>query len=497
MRRASLWLAVVAATLASHAAAASEQSQRLYSRGLVDFHAERYPKALELFEQAVQADTSDPYALYYRGVTRGRLGDYAGAVTDLRAAMAAKPDFDQAALELGVALVHEGRHRDALPLLMQAQRLPDAEAKASLFLAIAQLNLGQLDAARQSLERAKRDPTLQNTARYYEGIVAYRQERWDQAAEHFAYVAGASPDSEIGREAAAFLSKLRRGERRPYTLFGSLGFQYDSNVVLAPSEEAIKTSAGISKQADGRVTIDAGGAYVPWRTEHAQLSVGYEFFQSLHFDLTSFNLEDHRLSAQIAGVAGPVQLGLFGRYDYYFLSTDSFLQEANATPWLSMPEAKWGRTELSYRVRRRDFITQAFRLRDAFNHAASVHQLLYLDGPDRYLAAGYRFDREDPIRSDPESASFAYDGHEVDTGIGWAFPAAVSAEIDYAFRYEDYDPASHGRHDEVHEVVVLFRKALTDYLDATAGYFGTINNSNQALFHYDRHIGSLALEARY
>ena len=38
-----------------------------------------------LFEQAVQADPNDAYALYYRGVTHGRLGDYDAAATDLRA----------------------------------------------------------------------------------------------------------------------------------------------------------------------------------------------------------------------------------------------------------------------------------------------------------------------------------------------------------------------------------------------------------------------------
>ena len=49
--------------VASGAALASEQSERLYSRGLVDFHAGRYAEALKLFDQAVQADPNDPYAL--------------------------------------------------------------------------------------------------------------------------------------------------------------------------------------------------------------------------------------------------------------------------------------------------------------------------------------------------------------------------------------------------------------------------------------------------
>ena len=80
------------------------------------------PKALELFDQAVAADPADVYARYYRAVTRGRLNDVEGAIADLRVVLAAKPDFDQAALDLGVTLVQTGKYREALPWLEQAQR---------------------------------------------------------------------------------------------------------------------------------------------------------------------------------------------------------------------------------------------------------------------------------------------------------------------------------------------------------------------------------------
>ena len=116
-------LAVLAVT--AGVAAASEQSKLLYSRGLVEFHADHFEKALALFDQAVAADPADVYARYYRAVTRGRLHDVDGAIVDFKAVLAAKPDFDQAALDLGVALVQTGQYREALPWLEQAQRSTD------------------------------------------------------------------------------------------------------------------------------------------------------------------------------------------------------------------------------------------------------------------------------------------------------------------------------------------------------------------------------------
>src|SRR5437879_10584862 len=120
MRRRVAQLCAISVLLMAQVALGSEQSERLYSRGLVDFHAEHYAEALKLFEQAVQADSNDPYALYYRGVTHGRLGDYTAAATDLRAALATKPDLDQGALELGATLVQTGNSREALPWLETA-----------------------------------------------------------------------------------------------------------------------------------------------------------------------------------------------------------------------------------------------------------------------------------------------------------------------------------------------------------------------------------------
>jgi tetratricopeptide (TPR) repeat protein len=488
--------------VAGNVAGASEQSTRLYSRGLVALHAGRDTEALALFDQAVIADGDDVYARYYRAVTRGRLHDLDGAIGDLRAILAAKPDFDQAALDLGAALVQTGALRDAVPWLQQAQRMPEADAQASLFLGLAQLRLGQLVEARQSFRRAGRDPQQNLAAQYYEGVVDYREGNRSEAEKRFTEVVRSSPQSDIKHEAELFLGTIHDSERADRQLYGTVGFQYDSNVVLAPSSGVIKQAADISRQSDGRITLGAGGTYELWRRDQTQLSIGYDFFQSLHFQLTDFNLQDHAPSLQLVTAAGLFRFGVLGRYDYYLLSTDSFLQEGTALPWMTVVEDR-GRTELFCRVRRRDFIESSFWVRDAFNYATGVRQYFYFDSPDHYLALGYRFDREDPINTRPElnADQYAYDGQEFSAGAGWTFPAEVTAELDYAYRYENYAPASDRRHDDQHDIGVVVRKDLDAHLALVAGYFGTINNSNNQFgdkrFDYERHIGSLALEARF
>ncbi len=482
------------------AAAASKDSRQLQARGLVEFHAGRYANALALFEQAVGADATDVYARYYRGVTRSRLGDVTGAISDLLAVLAAQPDLDQAALDLGVALVQTGAYGDAVPLLVQAQHARDLDAQASLFLGVAQLRLDDLATARQNFARAAaRDPALQISATYYEGVADYREGYTSSAEERFASVANRSPDSEMGREAAAFLVKIHQRQRPVFQGSGSVGFQYDTNVVLAPGDDVIKSAARITKQADGRGTIDLNGTYSLWRGEQAELLLGYEFFQSLHFDLRDFDLQDHGPSLQLVGTTGFFSYGVVGRYDYYLLSSENFLQEASALPWVGIPEGNLGRTEVFYRMRRRDFLDKDFRVRDAFNHAPGVRQYWYVQSPDEYVSVGYRFDREDPINARPKELAnqFAYDGHEVSFGIGWELPADLSSFLGYAYRRERYAPPSIGRRDEEHQPTVLVSRRMSEYLTLTGAYLGTFNKSNDPHFDYDRQVASIVLEVRF
>jgi len=479
------------------AAGASQRSEQLYSRGLVEFHAQRTAEALRFFDQAVQADEQDLYARYYRGVTNGRLGNSAAAIADLRAVVAAQPTMTQASLELGVALVEAGANAEAVQWLERAQAVPALNARASLFLGIAQLRLQRTESARQNFHRAAAaDPSLQPTAEYYEGVAYFQDREWGSAEKTFSAVIAARPDAAIGRASREFLDKMRGGDVAAWHVYGRVGFEYDSNVVLAPSDDAVKDAAGISRQEDGRAVFSVGGTYIPWRTERTQLSLGYELYQSVHFKLSDFDLQDHRPSAVFVLNDNYGRVGILGRYDFYLLEDQTFLQEATALPWIEIPERDLGSTVLFYRMRRRDFLKRPFSpQRDAFNHAAGLQQFIYLGSKERYLSAGYQFDREDPINH--IGGQFAYDGHEADGGLGWAFPAEVTAELGYSYRHERYAKASNGRRDDEHDVVFVARKELTEHFALTLAYLRAMNDSTDTRFEYTRDIVSASVGVNF
>ncbi len=524
------------------AAQAPEKAERAHARGLVEFHAGHYQEALGLFDKAIASDPRDPFSLYYRAITKARLDDTKGEIEDLRAALKLKPDFNEAALELGVALVNQGKFEEATKYLQQARNTPELEAEASLFLGVAYLRLGDYDKSRSFLTYAmKRDEQFTPSARYYSGIDDLQEHRLDSAEAHFNYVISARPDSQIAKESKIFMERIAKERSDNFELHGAVGFQYDSNVILAPNgtlaSNFAQTDVGVTHQSDGRATINAGGSYLLARSDWGRITIGYEFYQSLHFQLSSFNLQDHQANVDFDAEWGPFRYGVLGKYDYYLLETDDFLREGTLDPRVALPEGGTGWTEVDFRLRRRDFLKSSitdnpndlpgFRLRDATNYSPGLTQLFFLGSRDRYLALRYRFEKEETSYGNffvtgqsgtPQIATsreFNYDANQLGAGIAWSFPFDITGEFDYAYRHFVYHPIYDAveqreinRKDDEHLIILVAHRPLSEHLSVDAGYFGQFNNTNrvddigtegskQKLFEYERHIVSVSLEVRY
>jgi len=529
IRRATLLL-LIAGGVHTLPAAASEESQALAARGLIELNSGHTRAALDLFDRAVSADPSDVAARYQRGVTRVKLGEDAGGIADLQAVLAAKPNFPEAALALGIALVDADRNAEAERWLLQAQVQPDLDGQASFYLGIAQLRLERYAAAQESFARARlRDPSLDVPTQYYEGVLAYRQHHLNSAETSFAAVAQASPTSTMGRESTQFIELIRRDRRAAYSAWGTVAMEYDSNVTLGPSTST--TPNGITGEGDFRAVIDVGGTYVPWTAGGASFTVSYEFFQSLQFHLTNFDLQDHRPAVQLTYDFGPVFAGVLGRYDYYLLSTTSFMQEGTAYPWVALRESGIGRTEIYDRLQRRDYKTstvpdeapspgcqgpsaspqcRGFRLLDGFYNYAGVRQIFELGAPNRELSAGMQLGVTHPV--DQGSPEYQYNSYKFEVALRWPLPYEITSDAGFEYERQNYDPASaifpsggqqpnNGRrHDDDYRAIVSFERPLPevyDHLFVNASWFGTFNNSNKSLFQYDRQIGSIGAEVRF
>ena len=516
----TLCVLIAATALLPSSVSASVRSHALYVRGLIPFNNGQWEQAYRLFDAAVDADRTDPEPLYYRGLTQARRGALAAGIRDLEQALQLNPSLPHAALDLGIAYFDAGQYPAAKVWLQRAHKQGDDRFTAAFFLGLTLYRLGEDASALTYLNEANADPDLRPAAHYYAGLAQLHQGNEAAARSELAETAREQPLSEIGKVAQRYAggADVRQppvprpaARTKPWSLSASLGFQYDSNVVLAPSDSDLKSAQGISRKDDGRFVVGAGGAYTLLDTDYGTLRGAYDFSQSVHFQLTEFDLQGHRLRLDAASKPGVVSYGLSGVYDFYALDYQSFFQELLGTPWVSFAEGDSAATQLYYTARGRDFLRKPFDpARDAIDHALGVRQYLDLGSPERVLSAGYQFDAEATLTHAPDDQQisctptsqtggcggrdFDYKAHQLDIGINFPIFSLAQGQAAYLFRLEDYQfPNSRAnfefrRHDQEHQFVVDARREITTHVSATLGFIGILNNSNIPAFDYDRFI---------
>ncbi len=461
--------------------------------------AQRCAEAAERFEAILKVSSDNVAAQYGRGLASKCLGEFDAAARDLLVVAKKWPERLDVAFELGAALTSAGAYQDAKPWLLQAQAVPHLEGPAALLLGLGELRLGNLEAAKLRFTQARlRSPQLAGQANYYSGVAELRLGNLDAAKVLFEAVLADTSDSGLRREAMAFVSTLSAPRPRPWRLFGSAGMEYDSNIILAPLDQKLSGVSG-AQQDDGRATVRAGANYTLLNTGRASLSAGYSFFQSLHFTLHDFNLQSHQASGELSSDIGWARFNVSADYQFYLRTADlrGFLHQWSVRPAFRKDLGSWGISEVSFRYRGRHFIEDGFSDLDGTGLAPGARHTFWLGSHDRSLSLGYQFEEED-VNSQNDPLPFSNEAHTGLVEFSWALPAQIQAGALYSYTYRDYPRTDRPhRRDSANSISVVLQRPMLEHVDLVLGYLGVFNESNEAVFQYERHVAAVAISVWY
>jgi len=410
---------------------------------------------------------------------------------------------------LGILYFDRQAGEKADPWLRKAYEEPTDRFTAALFLGLLRFRSGDDSGACEFLDEAARDPELRPTAEYYKALALLRQGKRTEARGVLSALREAAPDSVLGGIAARYLADLRAGRHRraekaasAWSGYATVGFAYDSNVLLAPSDSGVKAKLPIDKKKDGASTLGFGARYSLLEDPSLEAAVSYDFSQSIHFDLTAMDLQGHRLRLDVAGRHGRFQYGASGGYDFSLLNYQSFFHQGTVAPWVTVFEGAVSATQAYYRMTARDFSRRPFDpFRDSINHAVGVRQFFLLGALERTLVVGYQFDDENTFSNDGDE--FDFQGHQLDLELTFGLGTWATGLAGYAVRVEDYSepnsrsPSGFRRHDVEHQFVIDLEHALGPHVGVGLQYIGDLNDSNIPNFEYDRHIVSTSLRCRF
>jgi len=528
---------------AASSASANTRSQQLYAKALVPFHAQRWEEAFRLLDDAVKADPNDAAAVYYRGLANARLGFPDRATADIEHALSLRPDLQQAVLDLGILHFETGNYNEAQEWLQRAYRAPANHFSAAFFLALTKLRLGDAKAAQPLLAEAAKDPALRPTAQYYQAVAALRAGDSRGARELFTQAQAGPPDAETTQIARQYVSGGSSTAapavalEKPWAVHADAGFGYDTNVVLAPDNVTLPATGRTIRncytmvngkcvgldtkgESDGFFAVAFGGTYRLFAVDLGEGSLGYDFYQSVHFQTPSFDLQNHELHLDLSTrPQGAFQFGVSGFYDFYLLDYASFYQQGRGVPWATFYEGRIAATQVYYQIIGQDFLGSETStvnspggpgyslrnpfnpFRDAVNNAFGARQFFLLGAVDRFMSIGYQWDNNDPLSKD--GTDFTYTDNIIEARVDFGLFGLVNGQVGYAADFQDYDHKNSRndftkrRHDFDNQIVIRFVRRLTDYLTADLAYYGVINDSNIPDFQYNRNIVELGVRMSF
>jgi hypothetical protein len=224
------------------------------------------------------------------------------------------------------------------------------------------------------------------------------------------------------------------GDNKPWSLSGSVGFQYDDNVTT----DEIDSTSNLS---DTAAVIEASASYRPDMGKNVGLELSYDFSQSLYQDLSSFDLQSHLFSASIENEYKGYDVGLNYLYGRTFLGGDDFLSMHSFTPTLGRSVTDTWYVSLRYNYQNKDFISSSNDGRDAGLNSGTIDNFLFLMDGKGYFSFGYQAEDENT-----DGDEFDYFGHIFHARLKLPVPVdgleAFNPVLNAGVKYSDKDYSS-------------------------------------------------------
>ncbi len=391
-------------------------------------------------------------------------GEYKAAIQDLKNILNVKPEDEEATLYLGIALSRSG-DEEAEGVLKKALSINPENPRTNLEL----------------------------------GIFYYKKSFFDEAEDYFNNAITLAPGTDLSATANDYLKTIKQKSKvKRWALNLSVGGQYDSNVILNSEDNPLPE--GVSQEADWKAVLYLKGKYYPVVGEKFNVFTGYNFYQSLHAELSNFNTTSHLLMLEPSFRLSSV-ITLKGSYafQHVLVGGDAYDYSHSFSPELIISEGKGFSTFLTYRYRRTHFMdSELFENnsdRTGFNNLAGIAQQIPL-GNSVILKIGYQYDK-DSTKKD----YWDYTGNRglIDIQINLLHSLIVDLSAEYYNKnYDGFYPSDEReREDDITNASLLITKVLSKTFGLSLGQYYTKNKSNIEIFDYDRAITSLFINMRF
>jgi len=205
-------------------------------------------------------------------------GKFLEAQASFKKSVDLDPSVTSVLYNFGVVQYRNEKFNESIVALRMSKVDPQTDAERKYYMALNHYRLSELVSAMKLFEEvgASQNPVLGPSAVFYQGVIYFTEEKFEQAKKAFETVIDISQDAKMDDQAEAYLDRLAAAmafakmRENKWTVSGTLGLMYDSNVLLAPDNASDQGSATDIEDARLLTVLDL--EYRPIFTEHHEAS---------------------------------------------------------------------------------------------------------------------------------------------------------------------------------------------------------------------------------
>jgi tetratricopeptide (TPR) repeat protein len=317
------------------------QTSKYLEQGISQYRQENYEEAIEILKKAREEDPTSSIAAFFLGLAYKQVIDYPRAITHLKDAITLTPRIKDAVVELVDILVQQGSLQEAKWWIVLAEREKINPANIAFLKGLVLQKEGKNLEAIESFKKAKSlDKSIVQSSDLQIALCYLKESRLKEAKQRFQAAVLYDPLSDLAAFARQYQDMVEKRIflERPLRFTISLFGQYDTNMVLKPTEEAVAT--GITDEKSPALAANMRMDYVPSLRDPWLFNASYSFSSNQYQKHPStHNTIGNSLFVAPGYRFGRFALNLAATYSYYLVRNpdyEKYMDYLNVGPLFRM-----------------------------------------------------------------------------------------------------------------------------------------------------------------
>lgn len=472
----------------------------IIEKGISEFKSENYEEALHIFLEAREKQPESPVAAFYLGLIYKQLGDYNEAVRYLLDAAKLTPPVKDAYNELIEAFYNLGDLQRAKEWIDKAEKEDINPAQTSFLKGLVLFKAGENKKAIDAFKKAKEiDSAMAQAADFQTGLVYGQERKLKEANESFKAAITTDPTSDLAYYAKEYSDTIAATleKHRNWRFTVGASYQYDDNVVLKPSTEiaAVEITGEKDSSVIGTFRVD----YTPLLSGPWLFNAQYYLYSNTYSKTKTYNLLTQNISLMPGYIFGNSAITLPLVYSHTWLHEREYMSVVLVKPTLNilLLPGYTGQFSLGYAKRAAFWpILDPDEDRDADIYSLTLGYVHPFAQDKGLYTMRYEFSREIT-----DGRNWDNTGNKLSAGVLWQLMKKARLTITGEAFLQDYKNTHTifevKRRDRTYSGSAIIAWEMTKDMNLNIQYSHTRADSNIYIYDYKRNVYTAGVEYNF